>query len=505
MLVHAAHGDVALAAPEGLQLNLSGKGWVEFGRVMHSSDTLVSRYNYNDNFIERPGAQFTILAQMGDHWDGAMGLGGYQSQDPQGGIYNSTQRKSETGFNVYITQAKFAYTLGETLGEKEAPPLKVTFGLFPFVYNPNVRNLGEYLLRGPVYPGIVMSNFESRQIDPSIANTLGINIKSTLHGFTQDLILKSETDLPPLFDFSLAYLAQYEVKGLFTIGFGVNFSRLLPMKPELTNLTDPGFKKDNRSVLSAHSPYQQKYIYVLSDTVAFNADGTLKPNAAHHDSTNGTFTKLDDTTAIWSSRDTTTFTHKGTKVMGRFSFDPKFLFYGAGHGPFGANDLKIYGEAAIIGTRNYPGVYTDIMQRIPVMMGFNIPTFGLLDDCALEVEWYGAKFRDDYFKLVKETSPIPVSNHTQEYDRKPDAQGRLESDSTIAFADVDVEHMTKDDWKWSLYMSKTVQKYVKVSFQVANDHYRPWENSASGNTTRYESAFTELRDYYAMMKIGFTF
>ncbi|MDB5104414.1 MAG: hypothetical protein JWP91_2103 [Fibrobacteres bacterium] len=486
------------ASLDGLSLKLSGKGWYGFGRVMHSSDTLVSLYNYNGNYIHHPGAQFTVLADIGEHWDGAMGMGGYESQDPQGGVYNSTQRKSETGYKVFITQAKFAYTLGA----KEAPLLKGTFGLFPFVYNPDVRNLGEYLLRGPVYPGILMSGFESNQIDPSIANTLGFNIKSVLGGFTQDLVLKSETDLPPQFDFSLAYLAQYQVKGLFTLGFGVNFYRLLPMKPELTNLTDPGFRKDNRSALSVRHPYQQKYIYVATDTVSFNADGTLKPNAAGRDSSNGTFTGIDDTTAIWSSRDTTVLTHRGTKVMGRFSIDPKFLF---GRGPFGENDWKIYGEAAVIGTKNYPGVYEKIGERIPVMLGFNIPTLGFLDDCAMEVEWYGAKFRDDYFKLVKETSPIPVSNHSQEYDRKADAQGRLESDTTIAFSDVDVEHMTKDDWKWSLYMSKTLQKYVKVSFQVANDHFRPWEDSPSGATTRYESAFTELRDYYAMMKIGFTF
>ena len=493
----AAFGETA----DSLRLKLSGKGWYEFGRVMHSSDTLIGQYNYNGNFINRPGAQFTVLADLGPHWDGAMGLGAHQSQDPQGSVYNSTQRKSETGLEVYVTQAKFAYTVGD----KAAPLLQGTFGLFPFVYNPDVRNLGEYLLRGPVYPGILMSGFESSQIDPTIANTLGFNIKSVLGGFTQNLILKSETDLPPQFDFSLAYLAQFEKQDLFTVGFGVNFYRLLPMKPELTNLTDPAFMKDNRSVLTVRHPYQQKYIYVPTDTVAFNADGTLRPNAAGRDSVNGTFTKLDDTTYIWAGRDTTLFSHQGIKLMGRFSFDPKFLFYGGGNGPFGPNDWKIYGEAAIIGTKNYPGVYEKIGERIPVMIGFNIPTLGLLDDCALEVEWYGAKFRDDYYKLVKETSPIPVSNHSQEYERKADSQGRLVSDTTIAFADVDVEHVTKDDVKWSLYLSKTLQKYARISLQIANDHYRPWEGSPSGATNRYDAAFTELRDYYASMKIGFTF
>jgi hypothetical protein len=489
---------VSGASKDGLKLKLSGKGWYEFGRVMRSSDTLISQYDYNDNFIHSPGAQFTILADISEHWDGAMGLGGFESQDPQGGIFNSQQRKREIGFNVYITQANFAYTLGA----KEAPVLKSTFGLFPFVYNPDVRNLGEYLLRGPVYPGILFSEFESKRIDPTIANTLGINLKSVFGGLTQDLIFKNETDLPPLFDFSLAYLAQYKVKEVFTIGFGVNFHRLIAMKPGLTDLTDAGFRKDNRSPLSVRHPYQQKYIYVPVDTVAFNADGTLKPNADNRDSANGTFTRLDDTTYIWSSRDTTLLSHRGTKLMGRFSFDPKGIF---GAGPFGPNDWKIYGEAAVIGTKDYPGVYEKITERIPVMMGFNIPTFGLLDDCALEVEWYGAKFRDDYYKITKETSPIPVSNHNQEYDRKADAFGRLESDTTLAFADFDVQNMAKDDLKWSLYLAKTMMRHLRVSLQVANDHYRPWEHSPSGATSRYESAFTRPGDYYVKSKIGFTF
>jgi hypothetical protein len=250
--------DSAVAHPLGgdSRLRLSGKGWYQFGRIMHSTDTLDATYNYNGNFQHSPGAQFTILADIGEHWDGAMGLGGYATQDPQGGVYNSTQRKNEIGFQVYVTQADFSWSPGS----KEAPPFKATFGLFPFTYNPDTRNLGEYLLRGPVYPGILFSDFESKRIDPTVANTLGLNLHSELGGLSQDLILKSETDLPPLFDFSLAYIAQFKVKGIFEVGAGVNFHRLIPMKPTLTNLTDPGFRKDNRSPLSAQTPYQQKYI-----------------------------------------------------------------------------------------------------------------------------------------------------------------------------------------------------------------------------------------------------
>lgn len=488
---------------ENLSLRLSGKGWYELGRVMRSSDTLISKYDYNDNFIHSPGAQFTILAKIGERWDGAMGIGGYETQAPQGGVANSVQRKSEIGFKVFVSQASFAYTLGE----KSAPRLKSTFGLFSYRYNPDVRNFGEYLLRGPVYPGILFSSFESKHIDSTVANTLGLNFKSVLGGFSQDLIVKSETDLPPLFDFSLAYVAQFSVKGVFSAGLGVNFHRLLAIKPGLTDLTDPSFAKDNRSAAAVKHPYYQRYIYVPMDTVAFDADGTLRPNAEGRDSANGTFTRLDDTTYVWSSRDTTFLTHRGTKVVGRFSFDPKGVFGlgRSGRGGLGPNDLKLYGEVGVIGVKDYPGVYPDIRERIPVMLGFGLPTFGFLDDCALEVEWYGSRIRDDYYKIEKETSPIPRSNHSQEYDRQADAQGRLVSDTTVAFADADVQNMTKDDWKWSLYLSKTFLRNARVSFQVANDHFRPWENNPLGATDRYESAFTRISDYYSMLKIGFTF
>jgi hypothetical protein len=75
----------------------------------------------------------------------------------------------------------------------------------------------------------------------------------------------------------------------------------------------------------------------------------------------------------------------------------------------------------------------------------------------------------------------------------------------VAFSDFDVENMHEDDWKWSLYLAKTLSGRVRLSMQAASDHYRPWEDAPSGAATRYESAFTTLKDWYLMSKIGFTF
>jgi hypothetical protein len=497
-------------AKDDLKLTLSAKSWYQAGYIAKSSDTLAGNYYYDHNYINSPGAQFTILSDIGENWQGAMGFGGNEIQSPQGRPSNAQSRPlfNEVGFRYYVTQAKLSYHYGE----KASPLFLGTLGLFPFVYNPDMKSFGGYLTRGPVYPGLLYSEFEAKDVDPTVANTLGLNLRSNLGGFTYDLILKSETDVLPVFDFSLIAMAQYRYKRVFSLGFGVNFFRLIAMKPELTDLTDPSFK-ETMTTDQIKSPYYRKFVYVPIDTVRLNADGTYttKSNQAR-DTASGeitpTATSGTDSMYLWASDDTTRLSHRGIKLMARGSISFKEMF---GIERMGENDLKLYSEVAVIGWKNYPGIYENRSERIPVMVGFGIPTFKLLDECNVEVEWYGAKFRNDGYKLEKRSSPIPVSNSNQEYNRSADPSGGLlVEDAPVPgkkFSDYDVENMVEDNWKWSFYMSKTLQRYVKLSFQVANDHYHPWASDSPNafDSKRYESAFTRLTDYYTMFKIGVAF
>ncbi len=69
----------------------------------------------------------------------------------------------------YLVRADFTYAWWNTEDSK----LKLTGGYFPYTYNPEVKNLGLYLLRGPVYPGVLISGFETKHIAP-VANMLGL-------------------------------------------------------------------------------------------------------------------------------------------------------------------------------------------------------------------------------------------------------------------------------------------------------------------------------------------
>jgi hypothetical protein len=62
--------------------------------------------------------------------------------------------------------------------------------------------------------------------------------------------------------------------------------------------------------------------------------------------------------------------------------------------------------------------------------------------------------------------------------------------------------MIQDDWKWSLHGAKTIKNHIRISGQIANDHFRTGGTQFS-NT--YETAFTTLKDWYLMAKLSYFF
>ena len=204
--------------------------------------------------------------------------------------------------------------------------------------------------------------------------------------------------------------------------------------------------------------------------------------------------------------------------MGMFSLDLKELF-GVG-GSMNQDDLKLYAEGAVIGVTNYGKAYGKIAERIPVMVGFNFPTFGILNHFSLEVEYYGAKYRNDLALLGNNNvvadwtiqehplpSPKPVSNadysiHKSGYFVKSTLDSNL-----VRGTAMDKENVTKDNIKWSVSMDKVVSQHVQFLAQVANDHFRP-RPVASGlikSEGGTAEAFASPKDWYFMLRVGYFF
>lgn len=437
-----------LAASEGVTYRLHGKGWTERGHIMSSSDTVlgdnITAYSVDGTPHQSLGGQLTVDAALGPKWAASFGLGVYQITQSYGSVGESnsyTEWFNVSMWRAYVAQANLTYYPGG----RDNPWLSVMAGSFTYNYNPDVKNLGLYLLRGPVYPGVLMSGFHEFDTDTTVATQTGFKIHNEFGNFSQDLLLVNERVLPPTFDWSLAYVAKYRFFDALEIGGGVNFYRLIPYSSALMT---PGRNPD----LAPPNSYE-----------------------------------------VMPSGDTVFYTHQGTKLMGMFSIDLKHWLPSA---PWGAQDLKLYGEAAVIGVKDYGSYYDDITERIPVMVGFNIPTFGLLDVLSLEVEWYGSPHRNDLALLGY---PRSIVAPWQDPGFGTPSPGPAQ---VGAYAD-----STRDNWNWSLYMQKTVARHIQFSAQIANDHYRAnqlgtaFVNAVGGT----QAVLTSPRDWYLMARLGFFF
>lgn len=353
-LAAAVVSAVPAAALELGDLEFRAAGWTQYSYIVNSSDKGDGQ-DYNGRSLIGNGAQVTFLRTFSDRLEGAVGLGVALGHTVNG----STSRYggyAPATLNPYIAEANVTYHVTRNGDDG----VFVRGGFFPYNYNPDVKNLGLYLLRGPVYPGVLMSGFETKHVLP-VANMLGVQIGHRIGGFSQDLIVNSETELAPFYDLSPAYVASYTQGRLFRVGAGVNFYHLIPIDGKTTR-----------------------------------GEAWAVPNS------------------VLQSTDTIAFS--GTKLMANAAFDPKALF---GDGIFGREDLKVYAEIALIGLDNdsaHEALYGGLTERMPVMVGINLPVaypaFRILDHLSLEVQWYGSRLRDDLTGYNHTSgvrpSPLPV-------------------------------------------------------------------------------------------------
>jgi hypothetical protein len=347
---------------------------------------------------------------------------------------------------TYLTRADFIYS--------PCKEFNLDFGYFPFKYNPDARNLGEYLFRTGTYPQYIQTNF-----DFPMARLTGLCMNGTpTDGLTWDVLLTMNTEYSTMGDLNLTGIFAYKPVKLIEVGGGVSFCSLISASSDRTQPT------------------------YNSGAVGENADDEYNPVI----------------TATATGHDTSysTYTFAGTKLMGRISIDPKQLLPDEAKRLFGDADCKIYGEATVLGVKDYPvsidGAtdYSDRWKRTPVMFGFNFPTFKLLDVLSIEGEYFGSDYPDDMTSLVVNGVPVPLRS------------GVTESGSTSLYADSASGH-----WKWSVYAKKTFVGHFNIVAQVARDHYR-YEfggDYASEATYGMLAALTKPGDFYYIAKVGYDF
>ena len=425
----------APAGADNAKVEFHGAAWTQMGRVENSFVVPNANNDYEKNWLGNSGGLVAASTKIDDNWDGSFGLGTVMVHLARG-----TEGLSKIWYPFWIPFVSEAQLNYRTTGYADKGGLQITLGYFPYNYNPDVHNLGMYLLRGYVYPGTLISGNDFQGAPVSAFNKVfGAMGRYKIGGLSNDLILNSETDDKPMFDFSVADVLTWRAHASFELGLGVNFYRLLPQNSKATS---PG--KDCRS----------------GDLGTYATQGQENP----------CFIIRHDTAGV--AVDTVTGSLAGTKLMGRFRLDPKAWFGSPAY--FGANDLVLYGEAAVIGVKDYPVFYDDIMRRIPVMVGFNFPGFNLFN-LAVEVEYYATKNSGDNLG-PNHGSWLPAINSQVSNQR--------------------------DDWKWSVNASRVFFGHMVLLGQVANDHLRMggFHNEATG-----VEAMRTPEDWYWAGKLAYFF
>lgn len=400
------------------------------------------------DWVDHFGAFLTKEVTVEDRLHLSAGLGGvfeFRKPETVGLGFAFHQRK---GFFIGPTKAMADYHFGDPAD----PYLTLGAGMFMYKYNGDANNLGEYLYRSLPYP-TVTSTGGYVMINSAAANLQGL--KSSLHmgNFKADFLLTTETGLAPLYDWSLGAIASYSIAdGLLDLGAGVNFKRLIPVKPSRTvpeEETNGYFNykgKDYTTNLNYYT-YQIEY-YNKKKTAADSAKAavikTLKDTAS----------VLLDPVATPAGPKIEHYSNSGILAMARASFDMKKLF---DTDIFGPQDLKFYTEAALLGVQNYPVFYEKRSERIPVMVGFNLPGFRFFDLISVQVEQMKSPWLNNTAQVGNEAIPLPFL---------PSAS------DTVASKKEWNDLATKDDFKWSFIMQKKLGNYITWSAQAASDHLR---------------------------------
>lgn len=425
-------------------------------------------------FLSRTGVSLTQFGTINKRLDVTVSVGGlfWYSLPVSPGAPHTRLVK----FGPGVGQASGLFRFGDI----KEPSALLEFGYFAHKYNPDAKNLGEYQFRSGTYPGylwtggwsIVNSAAYMAQGAKLTLPTFGGNLK-------HDLMLFMERDFEPTYDISPSYQITFKPAEAFEMGAGVTYAHGIPIKPSLTTPKDRANAYLGDSALSKSQ--WDKAGYDLNDSHVV-PDGDPLAGTAHADGK--PYVTLTEN-GIPNSQ-LSYYTFQGIKVMGRASINPQAWLQSELLGP---QDLKLYGEFAILGIKNYPFYYEKLSERIPVMVGFNVPTFKLFDVLSVEVEYYKSRFQNnirDVFQLSYPKWQLPPSQTTSTYPAFIDSS-KIE---------------TEDDLHWSVYAKKTLFEGLDLYLQVASDHMRVLSFNAEPSdldVTRKPSQWY----YLARLQMGF--
>jgi hypothetical protein len=454
---------------------------IDFGQI---KDGTLKGFDAEDQSLTRTGVYLTTAGIRDERLTVRMTIGGlFWYPLPE----QNTPGTRIVRFGPGVGEAQAIYAFGDP----QNPSARLQFGLFPNKYNPDAANLGEYLYRSGTYPGYLVTGGWS-YLNSASYMAQGVKLHLPMLGgkLKHELTLFMERDYQPTHNLTPGYLATYQATPFLSIGAGAVWSHGLPLKR--STIVTPktrinAYDKDTEEPLTLSDRAKPGYTYYgpgdpRNDTrVRENGDpaiGTIDP-------VTGDF--IVGVTENGTPRnDLGYYTFKGFKTMGMASVDVGSLL---GNESIRPGEFKVYSEIALLGVANQPFYYENRSERMPIMFGVRLPTFGLLDRLSIEAEYLKSRFANTIALPYDKQIPLPLNAESEDPFHY--------SDSAVAANPADFE---KDDWKWSLYASRAVAEGVTIYAQVASDHLRHFDDEVK---TQDRPGTIRTKDWYYLFRVEF--
>jgi hypothetical protein len=489
-LALAFGGEKKISLFTAFDLGLVAKGY-DLQKKYDPSGEALNRTYVDVGYTEQLDEAFLISVGVGGiFWKAFEGIGG----GPQDKVIK---------FGPGISNAYMKWTPNHALG--------LTFGYFPYKYNTPAKNLGEYLFRTEAYPTILYTGGWSWMNSVGY-NTVGAMLSWNIGDgfFKQDIGLFGEYFNAPIYDITPAYIATLKPMAGITIGGAASLHRFISPTPqtkkELTKehlyhknfyfpevtakrrynvgidkypgesfhdlqwKTSAGTANEDslkQAIFDAEKDLLAIYGYTTPQSIPLTIDTNkstqregraperatkLRADIKQQASAEGsdTATYFNDSNNVGNKPLPVSFDLAAVKALAFFEIDFNAIL-GLDAGKMG--EFNLYGEVAQLGFKNYPIFYTENSQRRPMMLGFSVPTFGILNNLSFEVEY------------LKNPNIASIASTYDKLELPPDAEFRYKV-------------YNKDDYKWSLHASRGLSKFLTIYLQVANDHMRLKDGNA---------------------------
>jgi hypothetical protein len=396
-----------LGAPSALSLSAEDfrvGGYMDGGRFQ-LADT-----GRTGEIVNRVGAQWHFEKPLSETWSTEADIHWYfwRNQATDLGLFHIAGQKFNSDMQAWL--------------KYETGPQSVKFGFFDFKYNPDSKDLGEYLIRSEAYPTILESAQGKDLMAWSDTRVAGVRYGYDGEYIRHTALLYAEQVNEPVNDISAAYFLSAGPKNA-ELSVGTDYARFLRLGDSIY-LTNDLQTVENAKYVSANGLTTKAWKFILRGRLDLAAYLSMKS-------------------------------------------------------PF-----VLYGEAALLGLKKDTLYYRHMSERMPMMVGVDIPTFGILDVLSFEQEYFPNRYYEKKYQLQENKfTPLPSFIQPDEY------------------AGANLPHVTNHDWRWSANAERSLNKWLKLKLRIASDHMRllNWSGDYEGGTP-----FTaKSSDWYWLARIEF--